>query len=214
MNPTRTLVSTLTSFVRSACVAVFTHPSTATHASNSQAAPAAPPPPLPKRGQSVLVRIAPSCPALTAARRRGRPPGRGALSARGAAKLRRLLPVLTTADTSGPSLGTGFTKLDTIRALERSIAKTRRRGYTLAEIAQALTDNGLPITRATLGVYLRRISKPTPSTQTPLIPDSFVASTDVESSERHPFIPASFFASTDVESFERRPAFPPFPLPL
>jgi hypothetical protein len=211
MNPTRTLVSTLTSLVRSACVAVFTQPSTSL-APSSQSAPAAPP--TPKEGQSVLVRTAPGSPARTSARRRDRPPGRAALTATGAAKLRRLLPVLTTANASGTSLGTGFTKLDTIRALERSIAKTRRRGYTLAEIAQALTDNGLPISRATLGVYLQRISKLGPSSPTPLTPDSFHASTDVDASERGPSIWASFFESTDGESLESRPTFPPLPLPL
>ena len=212
MKPTRTLISTLTSFVRSACAAVFTHPSTATHALSSQAAPAAPPP-SPKHGQSVLAREAPRSPAITALRRGGRP-RRPALTARSAAKLRRLLPILADADNPVTSLGTGFTKLDTIRALERSIAKARRQGYTLAHIAQALTDNGLPLTRATLGVYLLRISKPTPSTHTRLIPDSFVASTDGESAESHAFLPASFFASTDGEAFEDRPAFPPCPLPL
>jgi hypothetical protein len=217
MNSTRKFVSALSSIVRSVRVAVFTPPPDKldrpeprdlicelfrhmpTRPSDASASPA-----VAEERQAVAGWEDPRSPVVTARRRRGRPRRPVALSARGAAKLRRLLPILATADSSETSLGAGFTKLDTIRALERSIAKARRRGYTLAHIAQALTDNGLPITRPMLGVYLLRISKPTPATHAPPI-----GGPRVVGARR----PDSSVAPTEVDSFESRPGFPPFPLP-
>jgi hypothetical protein len=53
-----------------------------------------------------------------------------------------------------------ISKQDAIRELKRDIDSMQRRGYTIEDIAQFLTEGGLPITTPTLKSYLQRVKGP------------------------------------------------------
>jgi hypothetical protein len=51
------------------------------------------------------------------------------------------------------------TKRAAIAMLSREIAELKRRGYTLEQVAEALSGSGLPISTPTLKNYLHRLSR-------------------------------------------------------
>ena len=55
-------------------------------------------------------------------------------------------------------------KKEAIRLLARDIASLRRRGYTLGQIAEILTREGLEITERTLRNYLQQLKRPVKKT--------------------------------------------------
>jgi DNA-binding transcriptional MerR regulator len=60
-----------------------------------------------------------------------------------------------------------LSKQAAIKKMASSINELRKKGYSLEQVAEILTENEFPISKTTLGNYLLRAKKPKSKTQQP-----------------------------------------------